>query len=69
MALATAKRVGELRVLSLVTATQGEDLILSYLPEFVAKTETSLNPITRDSIFAVSFLLWDMRMRNVYFVQ
>ena len=48
VALATAKRVGELSALSMVMATQGQDLILSYLPEFVAKTETSLNPIPRE---------------------
>ena len=48
VALATAKRVGELNALSMVTATQGQDLILSYLPEFVAKTETGLNPIPRE---------------------
>ena len=40
--------MGELHALSRVTATQGEDLILSYLPEFVAKTETGLNPIPRE---------------------
>ena len=48
VALATAKRVGELSALSMVTATQGQDLILSYLPEFVVKTETGLNPIPRE---------------------
>ena len=36
VALATAKRVGELSALSMVTATQGRDFILSYFPEFVA---------------------------------
>ena len=48
VALATAKRVGELHALSQVTASRGHDLILSYLPEFVAKTETALNPIPRE---------------------
>ena len=48
MALATAKKVGELSALSMVTTTQGRDLILSYLPEFVAKTEMGLNPIPRE---------------------
>lgn len=48
VALATAKRVGELQALSKTTATQGEDLLLSYLPEFVAKTETGLNPVPRE---------------------
>ncbi|KAK3892123.1 hypothetical protein Pcinc_004090 [Petrolisthes cinctipes] len=50
VALATAKRVGELQALSKITATQGEDLILSYLPEFVVKIETGLNPIPRQFI-------------------
>ena len=45
MALATAKRVGELSTLSMVTTTQERDLVLSYLHECVAKTGTGLNPI------------------------
>ncbi|XP_045130668.1 uncharacterized protein LOC123515846 [Portunus trituberculatus] len=48
VALATAKRVGELHALSQVIASRGEDLILSYLPEFIAKTETPLNPVPRE---------------------
>ena len=48
MALATTKRVGELHALSKVIATQGKDLNLSYLPEFIAKTETTTNPILRE---------------------
>ena len=51
VALATAKRVGELQALSAKVARSGDDMILSYLPEFVAKTETPSNPIPR------SFLL------------
>ena len=39
VALATAKRVGELQALSKVVLFQGNDMILSYLPHFVAKTE------------------------------
>ena len=45
VALATAKRVGELQALSAVFARRGEDWVLSYLPEFVAKTETQLHPL------------------------
>ena len=47
VALATAKRVGELQALSFRVARAGQDLILSYLPEFDAKTESSDNPIPR----------------------
>ena len=51
VALATAKRVGELQAVSASVSFQNEDVLLSYLPEFVAKTETLKNPIPR------SFLL------------
>ena len=36
VSLATAKRVGELHTLSSKVARSGDDLILSFLPEFVA---------------------------------
>ena len=45
--LATAKRVGEIQAFSAHVAVQGEDLPLSYLPEFAAKTESAVNHITR----------------------
>lgn len=48
VALATAKRVGELQALSYHVAVQGDDMILSYLPDFVAKTESAVNPIARE---------------------
>ena len=44
LALVTAKRVGELQALSSCVADHGPDLSLSYLPEFVAKTESERNP-------------------------
>ena len=47
LSLATAKRVGELHVLSRRVAFQGKDLFLSFLPEFVAKTESEHNPLPR----------------------
>ena len=47
VALATAKRVGELQALSFNIASSGQDLVLSYLPEFVAKTESERNPLPR----------------------
>ena len=45
LSLATAKRVSELHALSRRVAFQGKDLSLSYLPEFVAKTECERNPL------------------------
>ena len=47
VALATAKRVGEIQSLSAEVASCREGLVLAYLPEFVAKTESSSNPIDR----------------------
>ena len=47
VSLATAKRVGELQALSRVVPRSGDDLILSYLPLFVAKTESPSNPVPR----------------------
>ena len=47
VSLATAHRVGELQALSRRVAKVGRDMSLSYLPEFVAKTESTSNPIPR----------------------
>ena len=47
LALATEKRVSELQALSRSVAFCGKDLSLSYLPEFVAKTESECNPLPR----------------------
>ena len=54
LSLATAKRVSELHALSRRVAFQGKDLSLSYLPEFVAKTESEHNPLPR--LFVVKSL-------------
>ena len=56
VALATAKRIGELQAISHSVSFRNEDAILSYLPEFVAKTETIKNPIPR------SFVLKSLRV-------
>ena len=45
VALATARRVGELQVVSSSVSSSGEDLHLSYLPEFRAKMESTSNPL------------------------
>ena len=40
LALATAKRVGELQALSRIVSFVGGDACLSYVPELVAKSES-----------------------------
>ena len=47
LSLATAKRVSEIQALSARVARTGADLSLTYLPGFVAKTESESNPIPR----------------------
>ena len=44
---ATTHQVGELQALSLQVSSLGDDLFLSYLPEFQAKTESSVRPPLR----------------------
>ena len=48
VALAAAKRVSELQVLSVQVARQNNNMVLSYLPEFIAKKETSSHPLPRE---------------------
>ena len=55
VSLATAKRVGELQALSSLVPWLGKDLSLSYRQEFLAKTESAVNPLPR------SFLLKSLR--------
>ena len=45
VSLATARRVGELHVVSAVVFSSGEDLFLSYLLEFRAKSESEARPL------------------------
>ena len=47
LALATAKRIGEIQALSRLVSFVRADACLSYVPEFVAKTESLSNPIPR----------------------
>ena len=49
VALASAKRVGELHALSFKWALQRGDVILSYLPEFIAKTDTETFQCPREA--------------------
>ena len=47
VALATAKRVGELQALSRIVSFSSSAAGLSYVPEFLAKTETAVRPLPR----------------------
>ena len=47
LALATAKRVGELQALSRIVSFVRDDACLSYVPEFVAKSESLTRSIPR----------------------
>ena len=57
VALATAKRVGELQALSTQVAFQDNNVVLSYLLDFVAKTETPTNPLLGSLCYQVSQML------------
>ena len=50
VAMATAKRVGELQALSFSVSHRGDDLVLDYDPFFLAKTESVSNPLPRSVI-------------------
>ena len=50
LAMATAKRVGELQALSFSVSHRGDDLVLHYDPFFLAKTESPSNPLPRSVI-------------------
>ena len=47
VSLATARRVGELQAVSSSVSFSGDDLYLSYLPEFRANAESSVCPLSR----------------------
>ena len=50
LAMATAKRIGELQALSFSVSHRGDDLVLHYDPFFLAKTELVSNPLPRSVI-------------------
>ena len=54
LSLATVRRVGELQALSAQVSSSGDDLFLSYLPEFRAKTESSIRPLHRSFLVPLS---------------
>ena len=45
VSLATARQVGELQAVSASVSFSGDDIFLSYLPEFRAKSESASNPL------------------------
>ena len=47
VSLATAKRVGEIQALSRMVSFSSTSVGLSYVPEFLAKTETAVRPLPR----------------------
>ena len=47
MSLATAERVGELQALSSIVSFSSEGAVISYVPEFLAKMESALQPLSR----------------------
>ena len=47
MSLATTKRVVELQALSSIVSFSSESAVVSYVPEFLAKTESALRPLPR----------------------
>ena len=47
LSLATAKRVSELQALSSIVSFSSEGAVVSYVPEFLAKTESALRPLPR----------------------
>ena len=76
MSLATARRVSELQALSSIVSFSSEGAVVSYVPEFLAKTESSLRPRPRSFLvksltdFAAGldeeFLLCPVHCHRVY---
>ena len=50
LSLATARRVSELQAVAKTVSFSGNDIHLSYVPEFVAKTESEANPLPRSFV-------------------
>ena len=76
LAFATAKRVGELEALSRIVSFVGGDACLSYVPEFVAKSESLSHSIPRSfllkalsdfaAVLDVDLLLCPVRALRIY---
>ncbi|MPC74691.1 hypothetical protein E2C01_069063 [Portunus trituberculatus] len=63
LALAIAWRVGEIQALSHKTSWQGQDLLVSYLPEFIAKVDTDAHSTPRE--FRIKSLATTMGSEDV----
>ena len=62
VSLATARLVGELQAVSAVVSFSGEDVYLSYLPEFRAKSESASRPLPRSfSVRSLHDFVGDLR--------
>ena len=79
LALATAKRVGELQALSSIVTFVGGDACLSYIPQFVAKSESLTRSIPRSFLvksladfaagFDIDLLLCPVRALRLYLLR
>ena len=63
VALATAKRVGEIQALSRVVSFSSSSAGLSYVPEFLAKTETAVRPFLAPFPFSLFRILRPVFLR------
>ena len=68
VSLATARRVGELQAVSAEVSSSGEDLFLSYLPEFRAKSESEARPLSEFVPCRTSWVTFRMSSSSVLFV-
>ena len=57
LSLATAKHVSELQALFCIVSFSSEDAVISYIPEFLAKTESALDPFLAPSWLSLSLTL------------
>ena len=79
VSLATAKRVSEIQALSKTVAAIGNDLVVSFQPHFIAKTERVDAPVPRSfRILSLREFAWDLeegsllcpvQARNIYLWQ
>ena len=68
IALASAKRVSELQALSWKVSFSSSAAAVSYVPEFMAKTESALRPLPRSLRFSLSLILWPAYLKTCYYV-
>ena len=66
--LATAKRVGDLQALSRRVSFSSSSAGLSYVSEFIAKTESAIRPLPRSWRLNLSGILRQVSLRTCFFV-